>query len=150
LFIVSSNIFLILSQNLPFSVPVPFRQAKALNDKTLRHTLPFLRQGHFPIRGSHQRHTIRIQSTALTLRQRAKARKGPLNTFPKSATKLRKNERNTKEKLAFIFISECKVNLAKPKLQENEQNTGRTCFYLIEECLNNNAEPTIFNFSSIY
>ena len=33
-------------------------------------------------------------------------------------TKLRKNERNTKEKNIFLFISECKVTSAKPKLRK--------------------------------
>jgi len=32
--------------------------------------------------------------------------------------KLRKNERNAKGKLAFLFISECPVSSAKPKLRK--------------------------------
>ena len=36
--------------------------------------------------------------------------------FTNTTAKLRKNERNAKGKLAFLFISECKVSSAKPKL----------------------------------
>ena len=38
-------------------------------------------------------------------------------------TKLRKNERNTKGKFAFLFISECKVSSAKPKIRKICQKT---------------------------
>ena len=37
-------------------------------------------------------------------------------------TKLRKNERNAKGKLAFLCISECKGTSAEPKLRKNERN----------------------------
>jgi hypothetical protein len=38
--------------------------------------------------------------------------------------KLRKNERNAKGKLVFLFISEFQVNSAKPKLLKNERNAN--------------------------
>ena len=43
--------------------------------------------------------------------------------FPVHAAKLRKNERNTKGKLSFLFISECQVSSAKPKLRKVESKT---------------------------
>ena len=38
-------------------------------------------------------------------------------------TELRKNERNAKGKLAFLFISECPVSSAKPKLHKKADNS---------------------------
>ena len=49
--------------------------------------------------------------------------------------KLRKNERNAKGKLAFLFISECSVSSAKPKLRIKENNANSQCLFSWADCL---------------
>ena len=46
------------------------------------------------------------------------------------ATKLRKNERNAKEKLVFLFISECQVSSANTKVTKSREQNKRIYSFL--------------------
>jgi hypothetical protein len=49
------------------------------------------------------------------------------------AAKLRKNERNAKEKLVFLFISECQVSSANTKVTKNRAQNKETGFFFCRD-----------------